>query len=464
MTDTNRAESLDIMDRGSILHPNTPLSVHQQQGGMVIEGGEGVTVRDSHGKTYLDAMAGLWCVNIGYGNAELGQAASDEMAKLGFYHTFAGASNPPQIELADRLLHLLREEGGVKSASRVFFGLSGSDANDTHIKLIRYYNNLRGRPNKKKIISRQLAYHGMTLGATSLTGIPVFHNAFDLPLDGFIFVSTPHHYRCAHEDESEEEFAQRLADELEETIQREGPDTVAAFIAEPVMGAGGVMPPPRGYFDLIQPILRHHDILFLADEVICGFGRLGSWFGSNHYDLQPDMISMAKGLTSGYFPLSAAVISEEIWSVMEAATPDVGIFAHGFTYTGHPVGAAVAMANLDIIERNDLVGNASRVGPYFHERMRSALGDHPHVGEIRGEGLIMAVELVQDRGSKQGFDLSLGVPKRVVAQAAEEGLIARAMPTGHAIGFSPPLCITESEVDRVVELFSKSLDIALSSL
>ncbi|MEE3328896.1 MAG: aminotransferase [Myxococcota bacterium] len=464
MTDAKRAETLDIMDRRAVLHPNTPLAVHQQQGGLVVESGQGVMVRDVHGKSYLDSMAGLWCVNVGYGNAELGKAAADEMANLGYYHTFAGASNPPQIELADRLLHLLREEGGVKAASRVFFGLSGSDANDTHMKLIRYYNNLRGRPEKKKIIAREGAYHGLTLGSASLTGIPVFHKAFDLPLDGVVFVSTPHHYRFAHEGESEEEFAQRLADELEATIEREGPDTVAAFIAEPVMGAGGVMPPPRGYFDLIQPILRHHDILFIADEVICGFGRLGSWFGSNHYDLQPDLISMAKGLTSGYFPLSAAVISEEIWSVLESATPDVGIFAHGFTYTGHPVGAAVAMANLDIIERDDLVGNASRVGPYFHERMRAALGDHAHVGEIRGEGLIMAVEIVKDRGSKEGFDLDLAVPKKIVAQAAEEGLIARAMPTGHAVGFSPPLCITKEEVDRVVEIFSKAVDFSLRSL
>ncbi|MFP6638827.1 MAG: aminotransferase [Myxococcota bacterium] len=464
MTESEYARRLDEMDRRAVLHPNTALSQHQQEGGLVIESGQGTTITDVNGKVYLDAMAGLWCVNVGYGRAELGRVAAEEMAKLGYYHTFAGASNPPQIELADRLLSLLREHGGFEKASRVFFGLSGSDANDTQMKLIRYYNNLRGRPAKKKIISRHGAYHGLTLATASLTGIPVFHKAFDLPLEGVVFVSTPHHYRFAQDGESEEAFSQRLADELESTLEREGPETVAAFIAEPLMGAGGVVPPPRGYFDRIQPILRHHDILLIVDEVICGFGRLGSWFGSGHYGLEPDLVSMAKGLTSGYSPLSAAVVSEEIWSVMEAATPEMGIFAHGFTYSGHPVGAAVAMANLDIIENEGLVENAARMGSYLRERLQDAVGDHPSVGEIRGEGLIMAVELVKDRDTKEGYDLALGLPKRVVAECAEQGLVVRALPTGHAIGFSPPLCVSEGEIDRIAEIFGKAVDVTLKSL
>lgn len=464
MSESEYAQRLDAMDRQAVLHPNTALSQHQQQGGMVIESGQGVSIRDVNGKVYLDAMAGLWCVNVGYGRSELGQAAADEMAKLGYYHTFAGASNPPQIELADRLVSLLKDRGGFQNASRVFFGLSGSDANDTQMKLVIYYNNLLGRPEKKKIIARHGGYHGLTLATASLTGIPVFHKAFDLPLESVVFVSTPHHYRFAQEGESEEDFSQRLADELEATLEREGPETVAAFIAEPVMGAGGVVPPPRKYFDLIQPILRHHDILLIVDEVICGFGRLGSWFGSDHYDLQPDLVSMAKGLTSGYFPLSAAVISEEIWSVVEAATPEMGIFAHGFTYSGHPVGAAVAMANIDIIENEGLVENAARMGPYLRDRLQAAVGDHPSVGEIRGEGLIMAVEFVKDRATREGYDLSLGLTKRVVAECAEQGLVVRALPTGHAVGFSPPLCVSEGEADRIAEIFGKAVEVTLNSL
>lgn len=461
MADPHYAQRLDQMDRDSVLHPATALSQHLADGPFVIESGQGVNITDVDGKVYLDAMAGLWCTNVGFGRAELARAAAEEMTKLGYWHTFSGASNPPQIQLADRLLALLHEGGGFPRASRVFFGLSGSDANDTQVKLVRYYNNLRGRPEKKKILSRQLAYHGVTLAAASLTGIPVFHKAFDLPLDGVVFLSTPHHYRYAQEGESEEAFSQRLADELEATIEREGPDTVAAMIAEPVMGAGGVLTPPRGYFERIQPILAHHDILLIADEVICGFGRLGSWFGSEHYSLSPDLMSMAKGLTSGYFPLSAAIVSEEIWSVLEAATPEVGVFAHGYTYSGHPVGAAVAMANLDIIENEGLVDNAARVGSYLRARLEDAVGAHSNVGEIRGDGLIMAVELVRDRGSKQSFDLAQGIPKLLAAECREQGLVVRPVPTGHAIAFSPPLCLTESDADRIVEIFSKSLETVL---
>ena len=351
----------------------------------------------------------------------------------------------------------------MEKPSRVFFGLSGSDANDTQVKLVRYYNNLRGRAEKKKIISRHGAYHGVSLASASLTGLPAFHHAFDLPMDGVLFTTAPHHYRNAKPGESEEEFSQRLADELEALIAREGADTVAAFIAEPVMGAGGVIPPPRGYFERIQPILTQHDILFIADEVICGFGRLGSWFGSGHYGLQPDLISMAKGLTSGYFPLSAVVVSEEVWSVLEAGSEEVGVFAHGYTYSGHPVGAAVALANLDILESENLVENAARVGSYLQDAVRGALEDHPNVGEIRGEGLIMAVEFVADRASKEPFDPALGIQKEVAAEAARQGLIVRALPSaGAAVALSPPLCLTEAEADQITEILAKAADTVLA--
>ena len=441
-----------------MLHPSTALRDHQQQSGLVIEQGSGITLRDVQGRRFVDAGAGLWCVNVGYGRAELGRAAAAEMERLGYYHTFGGVSNPPVVELADRLLRLLREEAGVKKAGRVFFGLSGSDANDTQVKLVRYYNNLLGRPEKKKIIARDRAYHGLTVASGSLTGIPIFHRAFDLPIEGVLHTATPQYYRGANPGESQEDFSARLASELEDLILREGPETIAAFIAEPVMGAGGVHVPPRGYFERVQQVLRRHDVLFIADEVICGFGRLGSWFGSGLYDLQPDLMSLAKGLTSGYFPMSAVVVSEEIWQVLESA-PDAGMFAHGFTYSGHPVGAAVAMANLDIIESEGLVDNAARVGSHLLESLSSSLGDHPHVGDVRGQGLMAAVELVEDRATERPFDPTVAVHRQIAAEARERGLIVRPLPGCDAIGFSPALCITEGEVDEIVEVFSKSVEV-----
>ena len=452
------ARRLETLDRESVLHPATALHTHQADGGMIADRARGVTLTDIHGKEYIDAMAGLWCVNVGYGRTELARAAAEQMEKLGYYHTFAGASNPPQIMLADRLLGLLRDEAGLEKPSRVFFGLSGSDANDTQVKLVRYYNNLLGRPEKKKIISRNSAYHGVSVASASLTGLPAFHAAFDLPMEGVLFASTPHHYRNAKPGESEEEFSERLAGELEALIAREGADTIAAMIAEPLMGAGGVIPPPSGYFDRIQPILAENDILLIADEVICGFGRLGSWFGSGHYGLQPDLISIAKGLTSGYLPLSAVVVSEEIWSVLERGSEELGVFAHGYTYSGHPVSAAVAMANLDILESENLVDNAARIGSRLHAGMRSALGEHPNVGEIRGEGMIMALEFVADRTSKEPFDPALAVQKAVAAEAAELGLIVRPLPSaGAAVALSPPLCLSETESDQIVEILTQAV-------
>ena len=464
MASDESARRLEVLDRDSVLHPATALHTHQAEGGLIAERGQGVTLTDIHGKQYIDAMAGLWCVNVGYGRQELARAAAEQMEKLGYYHTFAGASNGPQIELADRILGLLRDQADLKKPSKVFFGLSGSDANDTQVKLVRYYNNLVGRPEKKKIISRHGAYHGVSVASASLTGLPAFHAAFDLPMEGVLFASNPHHYHNAKPGESEEEFSGRLAGELEELIAREGAETIAAFIAEPVMGAGGVIPPPRGYFERIQPILAANDILLIADEVICGFGRLGSWFGSGHYGLQPDLISMAKGLTSGYVPLSAVVVSEEIWSVLKTGSEELGVFAHGYTYSGHPVSAAVALANLDILESENLVGNAARVGARLHAGMQSALAQHPNVGEIRGEGMIMAVEFVADRISKEPFDPDLAVHKAVSAEAARLGLIVRPLPSaGAAVALSPPLCLSEAEADRVVEILAQAVTTVMAN-
>jgi L-2,4-diaminobutyrate transaminase len=397
-------------------------------------------------------------VNVGYGREELARAAAEEMRRLGYFHTFGASSNEPQIRLAERVLRLLHEHAGATQLSRVFFGCSGSDANDTQIKLVRYYNNLRGLPRKKKIISRRGAYHGLTVASGSLTAIPIYHRAFDLPIDGVLYTSTPHAYRGAAPGEDEEAYAARLAAELEALIAQEGADSIAAFIAEPIMGTGGVLVPPRGYFERIQPILRRHDILFIVDEVICGFGRLGSWFGTGCYGLRPDLVTLAKGLTSAYFPMSAVVVSEAIWRVLEAGSEELGVFAHGFTYSGHPVGGAVGLANLDLIESEGLVENAARMGGLLRAQLEQRLADHPNVGEIRGRGLMLGIEFVADRATREPFPPAVAFHRAVMARARELGLLVRALPFGDVVSFSPPLCISEAEVDRIAEIFAKAVE------
>ena len=447
------AVPLETLDKERVLHPATSIADHLRAGPRIMAEGAGLTLVDTTGKRYLDAVAGLWCVAIGYGRTEVADAMAAQSRRLAFYHTFSSMSNEPQIRLADRLLGLAPGR-----MSKVFFGTSGSEANDTQVKLVWYYNNLRGRPRKKKIIARRDGFHGSTVAAGSLTGLEMFHQAFDLPLPQILHVSPAYHYRHAAPGQSEEDYATALAAELEQTIEREGPDTVAAFIAEPVMGAGGVVPPPRGYFEKIQRVLRRHDVLMIADEVICGFGRLGQMFGSLVYGIEPDLVTVAKQLTSGYFPLSACFVSEEIWSVLRDGSPEIGAFAHGFTYSGHPVGAAAAMANLDIVLGEDLVGNAARVGPYLQERLRAALGKHPLVGDVRGVGLIAGVELVADQATRQLFAPALKVGPRVAQRCMEDGLIVRALPGGHVIALSPPLCITRAQVDQVVDGLARAID------
>ena len=445
--------SLEELDRESFFHPYTALADHQEKGVRVISEGDGVWVRDPDGKRYLDAVAGLWCVNIGYGRTDVADAIYEQAKKLPYFHTFSSMGNEPSIRLADRLKRLAPE-----GVSKVLFGNTGSDANDTNVKLVWYYNNMRGLPGKKKIIAREKGYHGVTVASASLTGLPLLHKAFNLPIADILHVSCPDPYRVKPDDMSERDFSKHLAKELDETIEREGPETVAAFIAEPVMGAGGVHVPPEGYFDEIQPVLKKHDVLLIADEVICGFGRLGHWFGSNLYDIKPDIITIAKGLTSGYIPMSASMVGDKVWDVLMDQSKEVGPFGHGYTYGGHPIAAAAAMANIDIFEREGLVENANRVGIYIQRRIREAFADHPLVGHVRGVGLILGIEFVADKASKRPFDGANKIAPKVSQAAYADGLIARPLPGGDIIAVSPPLSITEEEVDVVVQGLERALD------
>jgi len=445
--------SLEELDRQSVFHPYTALADHLDKGVRVISEGSGVWVKDSEGKRFLDAVAGLWCVNVGYGRTEIADAIYEQAKKLAYFHTFSSMGTEPSIRLADRLLRLAPD-----GMSKVLFGNTGSDANDTNVKLVWYYNTLRGKPEKVKLIARDKGYHGVTVASASLTGLPLLHKAFNLPIPEVRHVSCPDPYRVKPEGMSERDFSKQLAKELDETIEREGPDTVGAFFAEPVMGAGGVHVPPEGYFDEIQPVLKKHDVLLIADEVICGFGRLGRWFGSDLYNIKPDIITIAKGLTSGYVPMSASLVGDKVWDLLVKTSKDIGPFGHGYTYGGHPVAAAAALANIDILERDDLVGNADRVGAYFQERLRAACADHPHVGHVRGVGLILAIEFVADKATKRAFE---GVDKLApkVSQAAYgRGLIARPLPGGDIIALSPPLSITKEEVDVIADHLAAALD------
>jgi L-2,4-diaminobutyrate transaminase len=451
--------TLEEIDRESVFHPFTALAQHMETGARIMSRGEGVRLYDNHGRSYIDALAGLWCVNVGYGRREIADAMHAQAVKLPYYHSFASMGTEPAIHVADRLKRMAPGQ-----MARVFFGTTGSDANDTQVKLVRYYNNLLGRPHKKKIVARDRAYHGVTVAAASLTGLPVLHNAFDLPMEGVLRLTCPHYYREGRPGETEEAFSTRLAEEFEALVLAEGPETVAAFIAEPVMGAGGVVVPPAGYFEKMQAVCRRHDILVIADEVICGFGRLGTMFGSDMYGIEPDLISVAKGITSGYVPLSAVLVAEKVWSVVCENSRSLGVFGHGYTYTSHPVSCAAATANLDIVERERLVDNARGTGAYLQATLRERIGGHPLVGEVRGIGLIAAAELVADRATGRGFDKALGVAKRVAAAALERGLIVRALPHGDALAFSPPLTITRAEVDAVVDTFGASVEAVADAL
>jgi 4-aminobutyrate--pyruvate transaminase len=447
---TVHPNSIAARDIAYYFHPATNARRHEAIGPMVIERGEGVRVYDDQGKDYIEGLAGLWSVAVGFGEERLAKTAYEQMRKLPYYHSFSHKSHPSAIALAERLVRMAPGK-----LSKAHFTSSGSEANDFAIKLIWYYNNALGRPQKKKIISRQRAYHGVSIASASLTGLPAFQRDFDLPLGFARHVSCPHFWRGAKPGESEEDFATRLAVELEETIRSEGADTVAAFIGEPVMGAGGVIPPPSTYWEKIQAVCRRHDVLVVADEVITGFGRTGRMFGSNYYDIAPDVLVVSKALTSSYVPLSAVVFSDKIYQAVADNSAKIGVFAHGFTASGHPVATAVALENLDIIEEKGLVANAAALSPHFLSKLKQ-FADHPYVGEARGVGLIGALELVADKASKAAFAQPGAVGGKLAEFCHEEGLIIRAI--GEIIAFCPPLVITSSEIDEMFARFARALD------
>ena len=443
-------DSIEAKDLKHLLHPTTNLKLHSQKGPTVHERAEGIYLWDNQGKQYIEGMAGLWCTAIGYGNEELADVAAEQMKKLSYSQLFASKTNEASVLLAEKLTAMAPFD-----ASRVFFGLSGSDANDTQVKLMWYYNNLIGRPEKKKIISRTRGYHGVTVASGSLTGLPPFHKEFDLPIAGILHTDSPHFYSCAEAGESEPEFVDRIVKSLEDLIHNEGADTIAAFIAEPIMGAGGVIVPPPGYYEKVQALLKRHDILFIDDEVICGFGRTGNAFGAQTLGITPDTMSVAKALSSAYLPISGVLIPEYMHEAFLEASDRLTTFGHGFTYSGHPVCAAVALRNLEIMEERDLFAHAAKVGKVLQHRLRE-FSDHPLVGEVRGEGLIAAVELVKNKVPREPFDPNQGVGAYCAAACTDEGLIVRNM--GDAIAFCPPLVITEDQIDEVVSKFAKGLE------
>jgi len=439
------------LDLEYLFHPSTDLASHRHSGPLIWQRGEGVHVYDSEGRRYLEGMAGLWCTALGYGEGELIEAARKQMETLCYGPLFAGKANEPSIRLAAKLSEWVPIEG-----ARFLFGCSGSDANDAQVKLIRYYFNAIGRPHKKKILSRGNAYHGVTLASAALTGLPAFHRHFDLPGDDVIHLTAPYHYRLAQPGESEQAFSDRLAEELRAVIAREGAENIAAMIAEPLMGAGGVIPPPAGYFERIQPILREHDILLIDDEVVCGFGRTGQDFGCQTWGIEPATMTMAKALSSAYQPISAVAVPPFMYEAIAEASGGVGLFAHGLTYSGHPVAAAVAVRNLELMEERGVMAHAARMGERLHhglERIRA----HPLVGDVRGRGLIAGVELVADRDTHERFPAEDRIAFKAAAACLDEGLIVRALP-GDTIAICPPLVIDEAQVDELLDKLQRGLD------
>jgi L-2,4-diaminobutyrate transaminase len=453
------AETAEALDRRFVFHPFTKLDEHLRSDAPMIVSGQGSTLHDSRGRSYLDAMGGLWCVNVGYGRREIAEALRDEALRLGYYHAFSSMATDLPAEVAERVIDLYPVP-----MSKVFFGNSGSDANDTQVKLVWYYNNVLGRPEKKKIISRQRGYHGVTVMSAGLTGLASLHAGFDLPLPMIRHTTAPHRLWEALPGETEDEFAARLADELEQLILAEGPDTVAAFVGEPLQGAGGVIVPPATYWARIQEVLRRHDVLLICDEVICGFGRLGRWFGAEVFEIEPDLVTIAKGITSGYVPLSGCLVSEKVWGVLLEASAERGPFAHGYTYTAHPLAAAAALANLDVLENDGLVEQAAARGAYLHDRLHEAFDDHPIVGEVRGLGLIAGVEFVAEKDPPLRFDPSLTVGARVNKRCLELGLISRALPMSDTIAFSPPFVVSEPELDQMVAIAKRAADDVAAAL
>jgi 4-aminobutyrate--pyruvate transaminase len=449
-----RLNSAQARDIAYYLHPYTNLATHEKEGPLVITRGEGIYVYDDAGNRYIEGLGGLFCASLGFSEQRLVDAAVRQLRTLPFYHVFGGKSNEPGIELAERLIRL-----APVPMSKVFFANSGSEANDSAVKLVWYYHNAIGKPAKKKIISRLRAYHGVTVAAASLTGLPNNHRDFDLPLSGILHTDCPGYYRFGREGESEEAFAARCAESLEALILHEGPETVGAFIAEPVMVSGGCIVPPRTYFERVQEILRKYEVLLIADEVICGFGRTGNMFGTETYRLEPDMMTMAKQLSAAYQPISALMINEKIYRATVRESEKIGTFGHGFTYGGHPVAAAVALETLKIYEDRDILGHVRRIAPRFQSGAQR-LGAHPLVGEARGIGLVAGLELVKNKATRETFAPADGVAQQVGTRALAHGVITRGL--GDVVNLCPPLIITEGEIDELLARIEHALNDTLA--
>jgi 4-aminobutyrate--pyruvate transaminase len=448
--------SVQARDIASIVHPQTNLVQHLEQGPMVITRGDGCTIYDDNGTAWLDTAAGLWCASLGYASERLARVAYEQMRKLGYYHLYRGTTNEAGVDLAEKLLSI-----APVPMSKVLFQCSGSEANDTAIKLAWYYHAATGKPERRKIIGRTMGYHGSTSASISASGKPDMHADFGLPFPGFLHTEYPHYYRNHRDGESEEQFASRMADALEVLILREGPETCAAFIAEPVMGAGGGLTPPLTYWEKMQAVLRKYDMLFIADEVICGFGRTGNMWGSQTYALEPDMITCAKALSAGMQPISALLINQRIFEAMLDESRKLGNFAHGFTYAGHPVTTAVAMETLRIYDEMDMLGHVRRVGPHLQQAL-ARLAGHPLVGEVRGVGLLCGIELIADKATRAPFDPARKVGPVVDRHAKANRLITRFV--GDRIVFAPPLIITEPEIDDAAARIGRALDTAWAEL
>jgi 4-aminobutyrate--pyruvate transaminase len=445
--------NMQTRDVEALLHPYTNAAAHRKVGPHIIERGEGVYVYDDQGNRFIEGMAGLWCAGLGFGDAELIEAAREQLGRLPYYHLFGGRSHEPAIELAEKIKEL-----APVPMSKVFYQSSGSEANESQVKMAWYYNNARGLPDKKKIIARVKGYHGVTIVSASMTGLPYNHKYFDLPVDRIKHVSTPHHWRHGLPGETEREMSARLAAELDAFIEAEGPHTVAAFIAEPIMGAGGVIVPPEGYFEAVMPVLKKHDVLMIDDEVICGFGRTGNWFGATTMGMVPTSMSMAKQMTASYVPLSAVAINAEMAEVIERASGELGTFGHGFTYGGHPLGCAVALKTIEIYQRRDIVGRVRKLAPLFQAKLRS-FADHPLVGEARGVGLVGALELSPDKARAAAFAQPGKVGPRLAAELVKRGAIYRAI--GDVLAACPPMIIAEDEIEALFAPMGEALDATL---
>lgn len=454
---TNKPNSLEARDAAHHLHGFTNPRQVEKDGATIMSHGEGIYVYDTEGNQYMEGLGGLWNVAVGFSNKRLADVGAAQLHELPYYSTFNGNSPKAAAELAVKLAEITPD-----SVTRSFFCNSGSEANDTAVKLVWFYNNALGRTEKKKFIARDDAYHGVTMAAASLSGLVGLHASFDLPILPVIHVTKPHHHHFADPGESEEDFATRLAQEVEDVILEEGPDTVAAFIGEPVMGAGGVIVPPRTYWEKIQKVCRKYDVLLIADEVICGFGRTGKMFACEVYDIEPDILVLSKGITSGYAPLAALMFSDKIYQVIADHSAEMGMFPMGFTASGHPLSSAIAVENIKIIEEDGLVENSARMGLRLQAGLKRLADTHPLVTEARGVGLLGAVELGPKKGTNERFDPPGSVGPVASECIKKHGLIARA--TGDEIYVCPPLIITEDEMDDLLRRIEVGLNDAYEIL